>query len=97
MDDEEKEKWGRTLVQASLGAVTSPTPKGGNPKDWKISYLVTTELDLAMPEGLQRHLVETAKEAGAEVEVKTIRSGHFVQITHVKEVATWLVELCKRG
>ena len=64
-------------------------------RTWKISYLITAEIDLAMPEGFQRLLIEKARDAGADVTVEEIKSGHFVQITHACEVAAWIGALCK--
>jgi hypothetical protein len=47
-----------------------------------------------MPEPHQQFLVDNAKEHGAVIEqVKTIKSGHFVQVTHAQEVAEWIKEL----
>ena len=63
---------------------------------WRISYLITRG-DLAMPEGLMTWLVERAREHGAEVQTKTIESGHFVQISHADEVAEWVSKLCVEG
>ena len=57
---------------------------------WRVSYLVTTELDHAMPEAFQMWLVERARAAAAEVDVKKMKSGHFVQVSHVEEVAEWV-------
>lgn len=93
MSDEDRDKWGATLKPASLGGVLSAVPEL-NPADWKISYLVTKELDFAMPEGFQRHLVNRAQKAGAEVVVKVMESNHFVQITHAEEVAKWIEGIC---
>ena len=71
----------------------SPTPATADITSWRISYLITTE-DPAMPIAFQRGLIEDAKKAGITVEqVKEIRSGHFVQITHSKETADWIKEV----
>lgn len=61
-----------------------------DPKNWRVSYLLLTEIDTAVPEEFQRDVVRTARHAGAEVEVTEMRSGHFAMISHVKEVAGWL-------
>jgi predicted esterase len=71
---------------------TAPSADVGS---WKISYLVATEDDLAMPEALQRHLADRAREAGAEVHTDSLKSGHFVQATHAREVAEWIAGICK--
>jgi hypothetical protein len=64
-----------------------------DPTHWRISYLVTAELDLGMPEKFQRYLIERARGVGAEVDVKTVKSGHFPQISHADEVARWVLAL----
>ena len=82
----------KSLRPSPLSGPMTPAPEA-TPKEWKISFLVTTELDDAMPELFQMWLVERAKEAGAEVDVLKIRSGHFVQNSHVDEVGGWLKEM----
>ena len=94
MAEEERKKWGDTLRPSALGNVMSSTPPT-DAKTWKLSYLITAEVDLAMPEGFQKLLIEKAQDAGAEVTVEEIKSGHFVQITHAREVAAWIGALCK--
>lgn len=96
----QQEDWGaRAVVPSALGAVASPVPERGEgvgePAEWSVAYLVCEELDLAMPAAFQEFLIERAREAGAKVEVKRIRSGHFVQISHAAEVAEWIVENAK--
>jgi hypothetical protein len=86
MAESDGRTWGDTLRPQALGNVLSTTPSA-EVKQWKISYCVATELDLAMPEAFQTHLVEAAREAGAEVAMDKIKSGHFLQITHAQEVA----------
>ena len=46
-----------------------------------------------MSEALQQHLIDRAKEAGAEVKSNKLKSGHFAQISHAKEVADWVAGL----
>lgn len=92
--------WGeKAMVPSALGAVASPVPEGGegvgDPREWRVAYLLCEELDLAMPRAFQEYLVEKAREAEAQVEVKRIRSGHFVQISHAPEVAEWIVSYAK--
>ena len=55
--------------------------------------MILTELDLGMHENFQRHLISLARDAGAEVDFTTLKSGHFAQISHPEEVASWLVSL----
>ena len=50
-------------------------------------------MDLAMPEVFQNFLVERARDKGVAIDVKVMRSGHFVQISHAEEVASWITEL----
>ena len=84
----------KSLRPSALSTVMTPVPET-TPTKWKASYLLTTELDAAMPEVFQSWLVERAKEAGAEVEVKRMKAGHFVQISKVEEVGEWLIEIMK--
>jgi hypothetical protein len=90
----EKEKWGKTLKPAAVGAVTTPAPENGiDLKSWNISYLVLTEQDLAMPAAFQTFLIGQAREAGAKIETVEMKSGHFAQISHAKEVAKWIFDV----
>ena len=89
----EAKNWADTLRPNALGNVMSPVP-GSTVKDWKIGYLVTKGEDRAMPERFQKMLTERAKARGAIVDVKEVSSGHFVQITHASEVASWVKEVC---
>lgn len=93
MNDITDETMRSSLRPAALSCAmsTAPTDLGG-PKDWRLSYLILTELDLAMLEAFQRHLIGRAREAGAEVEETTLKSGHFAQISHSQEVAEWLLK-----
>lgn len=93
MNDITDEDYRSSLRPAALSSAMSQTPTDvGSPKDWRLSYLILTELDLAMMEGLQRHLIDGARAAGAEVEETTLKSGHFAQISHSQEVAEWLLK-----
>ena len=94
MERIDRKRWGDTLKPAALGGVMSPAP-AADTKLWRISYLVTTEADLAMPEAFQKHLAERAREAGAEVMVEEIKSGHFAQISHARDVALWIKRVCE--
>jgi hypothetical protein len=91
LPDSERDRWGETLKPSPMGTVMTPIPQTGiDPTHWKISYLVTKVQDPAMPEAFQRFLLESAKEAGAEIDSAEIESGHFVQISHADEVAQWI-------
>ena len=88
---EEVEKWGTTLKPSALGALLTPVPQTGiDPKSWKISYLVTKLNDPGMPEAFQKFLIEKGRESGAQIDSIEIESGHFVQVSHVEEVAKWI-------
>jgi hypothetical protein len=88
---EEMDKWGATLRPSALGSVLTPVQETGmDPKSWKISYLVTTEQDPAMPEAFQKFLIDQARDAGAQVDMIEMKSGHFVQVSHAEEVAEWI-------
>lgn len=89
MTEAESKNWCDTLKPCSLGGVMSPAPPADISR-WTISYLVTTELDMAMPDAFQKHLADRARKAGAVVKMEEIKSGHFVQITHSREVAEWI-------
>jgi hypothetical protein len=92
----EQQKWGDQLKSSALGAVTTSVPETGygDPREWRISYLVCGEIDKGMPEVFQEFLVEQAVQAGAEAKVEgRIRSGHFVQISHPEELAQWVREM----
>lgn len=95
MTEAEGKYWCTSLKPCSLGGVMSPTPPT-DVSQWRISYLVTTVLDIAMPDAFQKHLVDRARKAGAEVMMDEIKSGHFVQITHSHEVAEWIKGICQR-
>lgn len=73
-----------------MSTVLTPIASNITPTNWRVSYLLLTEIDTGMPEQLQRDIVSTARDAGAEVEVTEMRSGHFAMISHVTEVAKWL-------
>lgn len=94
MIPEDQEYWASTgLRPHPIGSVMSDAPQA-KITSWRIAYLITAEDDLSMPEAFQQYLVDNAKENGALIEeVKTIKSGHFVQITHAEEVAAWLREI----
>jgi predicted esterase len=91
---EELNKWGTTLKPFPLGSLITPVQQTGlSPNHWRLSYLVTTGQDPAMPEAFQKFLIQTARDAGAEVDSLEIESGHFVQISHAEEVAKWISEV----
>ena len=91
LDVVEREKWGGTLKPSAVATLATPIPENKvDPKAWSISYLVAVGRDLAMPEAFQKFLVEQARGAGAQVESVEMKSGHFVQISHMKEVAEWI-------
>jgi predicted esterase len=94
MTADEQIEWAKKgLRPHALASMLTPAPEG-NVSSWRIAYLITAEQDPAMPVPLQQWLIDNAKEAGAEIEeVKTLKSGHFVQITHAEEVASWISEL----
>jgi hypothetical protein len=93
---EQRDKWGTTLKPSALGSVMTPVkPAAVDPKSWKISYLVTTKHDPAMPEAFQKFLTDQARDAGAQVDSIEMESGHFVQISHAEEVAKWISGLAK--
>lgn len=74
-----------------MSSVLSLTPTDlDDPTNWRLAYLILTDLDLGMPEPLQRHLIERARAAGAKVDEGTLKSGHFAQVSHPREVAGWL-------
>jgi hypothetical protein len=94
LSPQEIEKWGATLKPFALRSLLTPVQQTGiDPKSWKISYLVTAEQDPGMPEAFQNFLLEKAREAGAEVNSISLKSGHFVQVSHVEEVANWISEV----
>lgn len=93
MPDVADQEFRGSLRPSPLSTVMTPTPEV-DVGLWKISYLITRG-DLAMPEGLMTWLVERAREHGAEVETKTIESGHFVQISHAEEVAEWVSQIVR--
>lgn len=95
----EQQEWGARLKPSALGAITTPVPETGygDLREWRISYLVCQEIELAMPEAFQEFLVEQAVEAGAEAKVEgRVKSGHFVQISHPKELAQWIGEMVNK-
>jgi pimeloyl-ACP methyl ester carboxylesterase len=93
LPDTEAKRWAETLRPCALGALMSPVPES-MVGDWRVEYLVTEGEDKAMPEGFQRWLVERARREGAQVNVKGMKSGHFVQISHAEEVVGWVKEVC---
>lgn len=93
MNDIEDQKYRSCLKPTALTCAFSPVAQDIDPKQWRISYLMLTELDLAMPEALQQSLIDGGKRAGAEIDAVKLRSGHFAQISHPQEVAEWIVSL----
>ena len=91
---EQQEDWEkRALRPHPLSSVLTEAPQT-DVSSWRIAYLITADLDPSMPVPHQQFLVDNAKEHGAVIEqVKTIKSGHFVQVTHAEEVAAWVKEL----
>jgi len=95
---EDQRRWGAaSLVPSPLGTVAVPVPEAlaADPKEWKIKYMICAEDDRAMPTAFQEYLVQKTIDAGAEVETTKIKSGHFVQLSHTKEVAAWVAENSK--
>ncbi|KAI9698599.1 MAG: hypothetical protein M1820_007398 [Bogoriella megaspora] len=92
MNDVTDEAIRASLKPSPLSTVLTPTPEA-DVKIWDIAYLATTDIDLGMAEAFQKHLADRARESGAKVQYKTIKSGHFVQVSHAKEVAEWVQSL----
>lgn len=94
MSAEEQTEWAKKALRPhALATMLTPAP-AGTVSSWRVAYLITAEQDPAMPVPLQQWLIDNAKQAGAQItEVKMIASGHFVQITHAEEVASWIQEL----
>jgi pimeloyl-ACP methyl ester carboxylesterase len=91
MNDITDEAMRSSLKPSAMSSVMgSPPADADGPESWRLAYLILTELDIPMPEGLQRHLVGRAREAGAQIEESTMKSGHFAQVSHAKEVAEWV-------
>lgn len=93
MNDIEDEKYLTCLRPTSLTGAFSTVAEDIDPKQWRLNYLILTELDLAMPEGLQQHLIDRGREGGAKIETAKLKSGHFAQISHPEEVAKWIAGL----
>jgi len=91
MSDADGDYWESTLQPQAMDAMASPTPKV-EIKEWKASFLLT-ENDRAMPIGYQEYLIQRARDAGAHIDIVRINSGHFVMITHAREVAEWIARL----
>ena len=88
---EDQDKWATDgLRPHPLGSVLTGAPEA-NVSNWRIAFLVTAEDDPSMPETFQHWLIDNAKASGAVIdEIKSIKSGHFVQVTHAEEVAAWI-------
>ena len=82
----------KSLRPSALSGAMTPASHC-NIREWQSSYLVTTDLDDAMPKAFQMWLVERAREAGAAAEVTKVRSGHFMQVSEVEEIGDWLVAM----
>jgi hypothetical protein len=94
MNDTTDEEIRSSLRPTALSGAMTPVSSSLDPKTWRISYLILTELDLGMPVEFQSHLIDRVRKAGAEVDdSKKLRSGHFVQWTHPDEVADWVLSL----
>lgn len=91
MSDADGDYWESTLQPHAMNAMAIPAPKV-EVKEWKASFLLT-ENDPAMPIGYQECLVQRARDAGAQIDIVRIHSGHFVMITHAREVAKWIARL----
>jgi len=87
----EAEHWGSTSRPHALEAVMTPSA-ATDTKAWKATYLLT-EADKSMPVAFQENLIDRARKAGAQIEVKRIKSGHFPHINHVEEVGRWIQSL----
>lgn len=94
MSPEDQKEWGaKGLRKTPLGVVMNEAPKS-TIADWRAAYLITAEQDLSMPVKFQQWLIDHAKQKGVAIDpVKTLKSGHFVQITHKKEVAEWIKQI----
>jgi len=91
MSDADGDYWESTLQPQAMDAMAIPAPKV-EIKEWKASFLLT-ENDPAMPIGYQEYLIQRARDAGAHIDIVRINSGHFVMITHAREVAEWIARL----
>ncbi|KAL9096484.1 MAG: hypothetical protein Q9165_001481 [Trypethelium subeluteriae] len=81
-----------SLKPSPLSTLLTPTPEA-DVKSWNIAYLATSDIDFAMPEAFQKFLADRAADNGAKVQYTTIKSGHFVQVSHKNEIANWIQSL----
>lgn len=80
----------RELRPAAFGNLAALAHENISTKEWDISCLIVIEKDLAIPVAFQRYLVAQTREK-QELRLRRQRgSGHFVQTSHAKEIATWI-------
>lgn len=89
---EEGNYWARKLEKQSLKAMM----EGGEDTyagwmDVPVWYLATTE-DKAFPVQAQRAFVQSAKDAGADVTLREIRSSHSPMLSRPKETVDFILE-----
>ena len=98
MSPEDQLSWAeRGFRPHPLSSVLTEAP-AATVSSLRIAYLITAEDDPSMPEALQKWLIDNARTNGAVIEeVKSMKSGHFVQITHAEEVAAWIQGLASTG
>ena len=81
-----------SMKPSALSGVITPAPDS-DVRKWNVSYLVTKELDVDMPEAMQMWLIERARVADVEIGVESVVAGHFAMVSKVKEVGNWIVSL----
>jgi pimeloyl-ACP methyl ester carboxylesterase len=88
LPEHEQKHWATTLKSHGIPASTTPTTDAA----WRripTSYLVCED-DLALPLAMQELMIQEAKEAGVEVDVTRIKSGHSPFLSRVDETAEWI-------
>lgn len=80
-----------SLLPVCIGGAMTPTPNA-EISSWRITYVVTAEKDLCMPQGFQESLISKAQSAGAQIKQLNIASGHFLQVSHAVEVAQIIID-----
>ncbi|KUJ12964.1 alpha/beta-hydrolase [Mollisia scopiformis] len=92
LPEEERKYWVSKLLDQSLKALTEgaeDTYAGW--MDVPVWYLATTE-DRALPFQAQQYFVQTVKDAGGNITVREVESGHSPMLSKPKETADFISE-----
>ncbi|KAI1401953.1 Alpha/beta hydrolase fold-1 [Hypoxylon fuscum] len=95
MPAKEGEHWARKLAYHSALSFASPLTYAGF-KDVPVSYLLCLD-DLTIPVEIQKSGIDMIeRESGKKVAVTSIKADHVAPLSHIDEVARWIVQLADK-